>query len=205
MPPTARASCNWRPGKSLILDSLSFFWLLASLTLAGNGIRTESSLRAVKSIEGSLFFTLSLPVSRLKLFSSRVIFGMLVTAGIIVTIIGVTVLIFPEVRAQANAADALSYALTVLSCSTAEYSLSTLVSTFLDQQWQVFVAMIVLYGLRWLSGNGGLPPSLDLFHAIGSGSPLLTHALPWPAIAFSLSVTAICLAAAAAVIQRKEY
>lgn len=192
-------------GKASLLTPLPVFWLLAPLTLAGSGIRTEAPFRIVKGLEGSRIFTLSLPVSRLQLLMSRVVFGIVETAGIVAAICCVAAVAFPEVRAQINPADGIRYALTVLLCSSAVYGLSTLASTFLDQQWQVLGTMISVFALRWLSDSGGLPRSLDIFRAMGLGSPLLTHTVPWPAIAFSLSVTAICLATAAAVIQRREY
>ncbi len=50
---------------------LQIFWMIAALTLAGSGIATEAVFQAKKGLHGSMYFTLGLPVSRLRLFAVR--------------------------------------------------------------------------------------------------------------------------------------
>ena len=58
---------------------------------------------------------------------------------------------------------------------------------------------------------GGLPylirvPSYaDILGAMGEGSPLVAHAMPWPAMAFSLALAAALFFAALKIVQRQEY
>ena len=50
---------------------------IVPLMLAGSGIKTESDLQPKKGLHGSLYFTLSLPVSRFRLLATRAGLGML--------------------------------------------------------------------------------------------------------------------------------
>src|ERR1043165_5803785 len=68
------------------LQGFSIFWMIIPVFLAGAGIRTESAFRATKGLHGSMYFTLSLPVSRLRLLAVRTGVGLLETAAVIVAI-----------------------------------------------------------------------------------------------------------------------
>ena len=46
---------------------VTFFSLFSAAYLAGAGIKTQSPFAAMKGLEGSMYYTLGLPVSRLKL------------------------------------------------------------------------------------------------------------------------------------------
>jgi len=188
-----------------LLDALAVFWLIPPLLLAGSGIKTESAFRTTKGLHGSMYFTLSLPVSRLRLLAVRAGAGMLETAGVIVVVCCIAGSIFPEIRGQATLADAFRYAVTIFLCSSGVYSLSVLLATFLDQLWQVWGSMAAVFLLRWLFSTIGLPQSFNIFRAMGVSSPLSTHALPWSAMGISVGVAAILLLAAGKVVQIREY
>lgn len=184
-----------------LLVTLPVFWMLAPAVLAGSGIATESPFRAIKGIQGSRAFTLSLPVSRARLLAWRAMAGMTETAATVVIACCVAGLAFPEVR-QVGLAGGCQYAFTVVLCCLPVYALSTLFATFLDQQWQIIGTMAVLFACRWTIGNGGL---LAIFRAMGTASPLVTHVVPWSAIGFSAGIAALCFLAAAKIVQMREY
>lgn len=182
----------------------AIFLLFAPLMLAGSGIKTEPVFQPIKGLHGSMYFTLSLPVSRRRLLGVRTGVGMLETAAIIV--LGcVAGGMFPELRGDASLADGLKYAVTVLLCCTGFYGLSTLLATFLDQVWQVWGSFAAVFLTRWLFSTIALPQSLDVFRAMGDSSPLITHMLPWAAMGVSLGAGALFFLAALRVVQTREY
>jgi len=65
---------------------------------------------------------------------------------------------------------------------------------------------MIVYGTLWgLSGWIALPASVDIFRAIGDGSPLMAHAMPWSAMAFSLGLSAVLFFAALRIVRAREY
>jgi hypothetical protein len=50
-----------------------------------------------------------------------------------------------------------------------------------------------------------LPPSLNIFRAMGQSSPLFTHTIPWASMGIALGAAAILLLAALKVVQTREY
>jgi len=182
------------------LAVLPIFWLLAPMALAGPGTTTESPFRAVKGVQGSVYFTLALPVSRARLLAMRASFGMMETAAIVLTVCAVAGIAFPEVRQHVSLADGARYIVTVLLCSTAVYGLSTLFASFLEQQWAVAALMATVMFFRWLAGDDTL-----FFGAMGNSSPLVTHTLPWMPIGISVGIGIVSLLAAAKVVEARQY
>jgi hypothetical protein len=85
-----------------------------------------------------------------------------------------------------------------------------LLSTFLDQLWQIWGSMIAFFVLAWLFDRPGIPPGFNVFHAIAGASPIgPAHAamnqMPWTAIAVSVCAGAVFLLAALRVVQTREY
>lgn len=193
------------PGQKSSLMVLPFFWMVLPLMIAGAGINTEAPFRVLKGLNGSSGFTLSLPVSRLRLFAARVAFGLSATAGAIVAACCFAWLAFPEVSASIKLNDGLGYAATVLSCSFAIFGLSTLFATFLDQQIQVMACMISIFLLRWLSSWTNMPEAFNIFRLAGEASPLITHVIPWASVFLCLGIGTLFLLAALIIIQRREY
>jgi hypothetical protein len=52
---------------------------------------------------------------------------------------------------------------------------------------------------------GEQPPPMDIFSAMGPASPLITHAMPWGAVGFSLAAGIVFLLAASRVVQMRQY
>src|SRR5260370_35154609 len=57
--------------------------VLAAIMLAGAGIKTQpGAFRPSKGLHGSMYYTLSLPVTRIRLFRVRFSFGLATTAAL---------------------------------------------------------------------------------------------------------------------------
>lgn len=200
-----RAPLNLQPGTKSILNVIPLFWFIASIALAGSGIRTEAPFRAQKGTHGSMYFTLGLPVSRLRLLAERALVGMLEVAGIVIAMCLFAWFAMPTVNQQVSLGDGLAYVLTVLLASVGIFGMATLLSTFLDQQWQVFGGMGVLALMKWVFQKGWLPESVDVIGAMGNASPLVTHQIQWTPLGVSVAAGALFFMGALKVVQKKEY
>jgi len=189
-----------RRGAPLFLAMMAMFWPVFPLLLAGSGVTTDPPFRAVKGSDSSLYFTLSLPVSRSRLLGMRVAVGMTETAVLIGLTCGAAAIILPELRHYFSGWDALLYVFTVIFWCTSVYGLATLFSAFLDQQCQVLATMMVFWAGRGLAGGKGI-----LFRALEADSPLVTHAFPWAPSALSLGLGLVCMVAAVKVVEARQY
>ncbi len=202
---TAPAAGARSPIAGIVLFSNPTFVVMICAMLAGAGIATQPSFQAVKGIHGSTLFTLSLPVSRFRLLAVRATIGWLEMAGAIGTICCGMWFASLQIRSLIKVTEMFEYAVTLIACGSTLYFLSVLIATFLDDQWRVWGTMIGSAALWWLSSRALIPPSADVFRAMGEGSPLIAHAMPWTAMAFSLGLAAILFFAAFKVVQQREY
>ena len=212
--PIALAILNPRPANApqnslaAIEGAVGFFAVYYSMIpvlLAGSGIKTQAGPRTRADISGSRYFTLSLPVSRFRLIATRAGLGMLGTIGVFAIAPCAVWIMFPPLRIHITGSDLLLYWVTLSACASAIYFLGVLISTVLDDTWRGFAGMFGVVFLRWLLSTVPLPPSFDIFRAMGAFSPLFTHALPWESIAISLSAATILFLAALRVVQKQEH
>jgi hypothetical protein len=173
--------------------------------LGGAGVVTQPSFQASKGLHGSTQFTLSLPVSRLRLMAIRASVGWLEVITIFALLCCGIWQMIPQLRALATPLEMFEYAGTLIACTSAVYFLSVLLATFLDDQWRVWGTLIASGGLWWLSSHTWFPEFANIFLAIGKGSPLIAHTMPWAAMAFSVSLATIFFFAALKVAQTREY
>jgi hypothetical protein len=183
----------------------TFIAAATPMILAGAGIITQPSFQATKGLHGSTLFTLSLPVSRLRLLTSRAGFGWLVLTGLIGIMCCGMWILFPVLRAATTTAQMLEYAAALVACASGFYSIGVLLATFLDDQWRTYGSLIALSALWALFNKTPLPASANVFRAMGEGSPLIAHAMPWTAMGLSLGLAAILFFAALKIVQIREY
>jgi hypothetical protein len=190
---------------TLVMFSNPILVLVICAMLAGAGIVTQPALQATKGLHGSTLFTLSLPVSRLRLLAVRASIGWLEGVGVIGVFCWGMWLVSPVFRVSVTSVEMVEYAGTLISCGSALYFLSVLLATFLDDQWRAWGTMLASAALWLLSPRIPLPISVDIFRAMRDGSPLIAHTVPWTAIAFSLALAAVLFSAALKVAQTREY
>jgi ABC-2 type transport system permease protein len=188
-----------------MLFTYAILLMMAAAMLAGAGIATQPGLQASKGLHGSTLFTLSLPVSRLRLLATRAVIGWLGVAAMIAILCCGFWFVSPLVRTMATPIEVVEYAATLLACGSAIYGLSVLLATVLDDQWRVWGTMIAASALALLSSKAWLPDSIDIIRAIGKDSPLFTHTIPWTPMAFSLALAAAFFLAALKIVRTREY
>ena len=107
--------------------------------------------------------------------------------------------------AKATGTETLEHAGAIMAYASGFYFLFVLSATVLDLKSQVLASYMMFVGIWWLSGHIPLPASLDIFRAMGEGSPMVAHSMPWGAMAFSLGLALVLFFAALKIVQAKEY
>jgi len=190
---------------AIVQFSVPVFVVMISSMLVGAGVTTQPSFTATKGIHGSTLFTLSLPVSRLRLLGVRAGIGWLEGVGVIGVFCCAFWFLSPALRGMVTPADMFKYAATLVAFASAIYFLSVLLATFLDDQWRVWGTMMSSLALWWISTHIPFPAFADIFRSMGRGSPLITHTVPWHTIGFSIGLAIILFLAALKVVKGREY
>jgi hypothetical protein len=202
---THAAGIGKRSASALIPAICSIIAIFACAILAGAGIATQSTFRATKGLHGSILFTLSMPVSRLRLLAVRASIGWMESIAVMGLACFAIWLMTPVLRASVTATEMLEYAATLFACSLAIYLFSVLLATFLDEQWRILATLLAFFVLVLESSSNHIPPSFDLVRAMREGSPLIAHTMPWAAISASVGLGAIFFFAALKIAQFREY
>lgn len=190
--------------RAVIFMAGTSMWLIC-VFLAAAGIATQQGLQAAKGLHGSTLFTLTLPVSRLRLLTVRAFLGWLEMACGIGWICCLLWFLFPAIRDRATPGEIVEYAAVLIVCGSFFYCITVLLATFLDDLWRVWGSFICYGALWWLAFRIPAPKSLNVFLAIGDNSPVLAHTMPWTAMAFSLALAAVLLFASLKVVEAREY
>lgn len=187
------------------MAGIFFLLMFAPVYLAGSGIRTQGDFRAARGLHGSTFFTLSLPVSRLRLLAIRAGMGLSATAAFVTIIVCTVWVKFPIMRGDSTPADLFKFVVAAIVCTACFHFVSVLFAAFLDEIWQFSGCGLVIFAAAWIVGKLSLPSSANVFAFWGKASPLVTHTFPWPAMAISVVASAILFFAALKVVQNREY
>ncbi len=188
-----------------IVGVMAFFVVFNGVYLAGAGIRTQPTLSATKTLSGSMYYTLSLPISRLRMLSVRAGVGLLEFAGVSAVMYSAAWLSLPLAQGGATPFDLLKLILTAIACTACFYFLSVLLATFLEDPGQTFGGMFVSMVVWFVVARIPPPPPFNLLGFSGGASPLITHTLPWPAMIVSLVLSAMLFFAALRIVQTREY
>ncbi len=160
-------------------------WLLC-VFLAAAGIATQQSFQAGKGLHGSTLFTLTLPASRFRLLAVRAGLGWLEMVAGIGWVCCLLWFLFPVIRGRTTPREMVEYAAVLIVCGSAFYCITVLLATFLDDLWRVWGSFMWYAAIWWLAYKIPAPASVNIFLAMGDGSPLLAHKMPWSAMAVSL-------------------
>jgi hypothetical protein len=186
---------------------------IATIVLAGSGIETASTRPGApaKGAAESTLFTLALPVTRARLFAVRTVTGLLETTALVTTFAVATWLLLPPATAL-NPHDVLGYFAALISCGLTVYAVSACLSTFVDDAWRIKLSAVAVSLLATLAFTTMLPrpinpfrPIARIFRPIVQSSPLITHQIPWTMIAMAVALSVLFLAAALAIIQKRDY
>jgi hypothetical protein len=184
---------------------IPLFTVMICAFLGGAGIATQAPFKASKGLHGSTLFTLSMPVSRLRLLAVRAGIGWLETAAVIGVLCCEMWLAVPLLRGVVTPMEMVGQVGTLIACSSIIYFLSVLLGTVLDDQWRLWGTVIGSAGIWLLCTKFPVPDFANIVDGIGERSPAVAHTLPWNAMAFSLGLSAILFFAALKIAQRREY
>ena len=180
--------------------------MAAALLLAGAGVKTQlGGLQRSKGLHGSMYYTLSLPVTRTRLFNVRVSLGLAEAAVIQVLTISAILLVHPPPGPNATPSDMFKHGVVAFFCVTAVYSLGVFFATFLDEVYQHWATIFTVVGTIVILSRVLLPASMDAFLVLSRASPLNTHTMPWIAMAVLLGLSGMLLLIALKIVRSLEY
>ena len=198
---TPYISGSVRPDVSVVFN-LS---LLGAIMLAGAGIKTQPGFQNAKGMHGSMHYTLSMPVTRTRLLAIRVAVGLAETAGLHLLMCIIFWLTIPVIRLHANPSDICKYGFATLFVVATLHLMSVLYATFLDDQYQWLASIFTMVALMITMHSVPLPPAFDSLMVLTSGSPLVTHSMPWLGIGLLLIISLFLWAASAKIVESREY
>ena len=188
----------WR---SLGLES-ALLYCFAALFLAGAGINSQTTYAATSGFHGSMLFTLSLPVSRRRLFLVRAGLGAIETCVFAAIMAGSTLFRGPGAT---SALQACQYLTRAIVCTMAVYALSTLLACLLDEMWQFTGACLCLGAFWLLQSKSALASEFSPLRGMSLWSYPATAPMPWAPIVASVAFTGVLLYTSVLVLQRKEF
>ena len=184
--------------------------MAAALLLAGAGVKTQlGGLQRSKGLHGSMYYTLSLPVKRTRLFSVRVSLGLAETAGILALTWSALWLVHRPIRLAirlgATPSDMFKQSVITFFSAMAVYSLGVFFSAFLDEVYQHWATIFTVVGTIVILNRVPLPAWMQNFLVLSLASPLNTHTMPWTAMAVLLGLSGMLLLIALKIVRSLEY
>lgn len=186
--------------------------MLAALLLAGAGVKTQlGGLQRSRGLHGSMYYTLSLPVKRTRLFSVRVSLGLAETAVVLVLTWAAILLVHRNptpsdlFKHGPTPSDLFKQGVVTFCCVTAVYSLGVFFASFLDEVYQHWATVFTVVGTIVILSRVPLPASMEAFLALSLASPLNTHTMPWIATAVLLGLSGMLLLIALKIVRSLEY
>lgn len=186
-----------------VLTALWFILTVFAMSLAGSGVKSQAPVGSSEGLAGSIQFTISLPVSRLRLLAVRAFFGLAETAVVTVAVGCMTWGLFPTLRATTTLDDFTRLVLTTILFLIVPYSAHVFFATWLDEPYSILCAGFTLALVLFLCPH--ITPGVDIIRAFGQASPLRTHRLPWSQLTTSVMLALILSFAAVRVVQMREY
>ena len=152
-----------------------------------------------------MYYTLSLPVTRSRLFGVRVSLGLAQTAVIHVLVCCAVWLVRPSIKINTHSLDLFKQDVASFFCVAVVYSVGVFFATFLDDLYQTWASMFTLMTVIVILNRIALPASLDGFLVLSRASPLITHTMPWIALSILLALSAMLLLISMKIVQWREY
>jgi hypothetical protein len=177
-------------------------YVLSAIYLAGSGINSQTMYGATTGFHGSMFFTLSLPISRRRLLFARAGLGALLTCLLGVIMVGYILYQRPEAT---SALQALVYLTRVIACTLPIYALSVLLACVLDEMWQFMGACFFWIAVFILQAKFDWIARISPLRGMSLNCYPITAPMPWAVVLGALALAGFLTWAAVAVVQRKEY
>jgi hypothetical protein len=188
----------WKTLRSL---SPMLCWF-AAMFLAGAGVNTQTGFRNESGFHKSMLFTLSLPVSRGRLFSVRAGLGA-IEACVFVLILAVATLC--SAPGPLSASLCIDFVTPVLLCVLAVYALFAFLATFLDDMWRTGVGVFALFVLLIVQNRFPRVANFNPMSGMGLFSYPFSAAMPWAVVITSAAVCTIFIWLSILILRWKEY
>jgi hypothetical protein len=200
-PATASISAQGLDATTLVAASV-----LAAIMLAGAGIKTQpAGFRPSKGLHGSMYYTLSLPVTRSRLLGVRATIGLAEMAVMHIIVCGTAWLVQPAIRLNVSGWDMFKHGVAAFFCVGALYGLGVFFATFLDDFYQTLASMLSLWAFIVIINRVPLPPSFNCLLVLSQASPLITHTMPWTGMGALLALSSLLLLLSVWIVQQREY
>ena len=195
---------NYRhPAGTAVLTTAWFMLSFLAILLGGSGVNSQAPLGLSEGVTGSTQFTISLPVTRLRLLAIRAAVGLVETTAMTALTAFLIWALFPATREATTPADFARLVLTTILFLTAPCCAHVFFSTWSEEPFSLAYAGGSVILLLLLCHQ--LSPVVDITRAFGDASPLRTHELPWSQLIPSVIAALILLFAAGLVVRRREY
>ena len=199
-----RARLDLRTGREVLV----LLWMVLStfaILLAGSGVKAQAPthISFPEGLAESTQFTISLPVSRVRLLAVRAGVGLLEAVAIAV-IAGCAVwILFPAISGSVASADFVRLVVSTILWLPLPYCAALLCQSFLAEPWSMFPVGYGLVLILWLCHK--VSPAVDVIRAFGQASPLVTHRLPIYQLATADFLAMGLFVLAAWAVRRHEY
>jgi len=183
----------------LFHNELPQLWCLFAIVIGSGGIVSQAA-------RGEGLFTLSLPISRQQLVTSRVGIALAELLALAVVPAALLPLLSPAVHQSYSLTDALVHALFLFGGGTVFFSATFLLSSWFEQFWMPALIMLAIAALMTLAravdpdlARYTLAPILSAEgHFTGTG-------LPWTGVLTSVAISAALLLLAARNVARRDF
>jgi hypothetical protein len=186
-----------------VLTTAWFMLTFLAILLGGSGVNSQAPLGLSEGIAGSTQFTISLPVTRLRLLAIRAAAGLVETAAVTAITAFLIWALFPPTRETTTPADFARLVLTTILFLAVPCCAHVFFSTWSEEPFSLAYAGGSVILLLLLCHH--LSSGVDIIRAFGEASPLKTHQLPWSQLTPSVVAAVILLLAAGLVVRRREY
>lgn len=183
---------------NLYIQVAGFMIVICALIMAGAGLNTQTAHGLYQGIHPSMYYTLSLPVSRRKWLASRALVGWVEMMAL------ASIPFFAPLREGFAWRELFRFYPFVLAGTAVFYAISLVLSAIFDELWQGLIAMAVVgafAGWAMVEGWAGL----DVFRWM-SGDDVLNHGSPaLPGFLLCAAVSAALVWITIWIVERKEF
>ena len=186
---------------------LFMLWMLLATfvtTLGGSGVKSQSPAGFPEGLAGSTQFTITLPITRLRLLAIRVACGLVEAFAVTLVFALLTWTLCPSVRSTIAPADFIRIIAIALVFVTVPYCANVFFTTFVDEPLSMMYAGWSLTLVVWLLHRLA-PAAVDTVRAFAQSSPLATHRLPWPQMTTAAATSLLLIWASIRMVRTREY
>lgn len=181
----------------------SFLSAFAAVYTAGSGINSQTFYAATSGFHGSMYFTLSMPVSRLRLLLTRAAVGAVETVIVIAVNVAGAVCFHPP--QPTTILQLALFGVRLVVCSMALYTMAVLFACILDEIWTFTVSCFVI-GILWpMQFHNNWIGWLNPLRGMSLLAVPLRAPMPWLTMTASAGIAVVLFWTSVILIRRKEF